>query len=162
MSGMSEQNFAKHAKIDPLFHRTLVPLLLIIFIGAMVNFVQSLGDHSRLYNASLIVALSFALMLCSILIRVYPLKAQDRAIRAEENLRHYVLTGKLLDRRLTVKQIVALRFASDEEFVALAARPLPRVPSPRPLSRRSESGERITTACRNKSASPDSLQYGPA
>ncbi|MEI9812413.1 MAG: DUF6526 family protein [Acidobacteriota bacterium] len=119
---MSEQNFAKHAKIDPLFHRTLVPLLLIIFIGAMVNFVQSLGDHSRLYNASLIVALSFALMLCSILIRVYPLKAQDRAIRAEENLRHYVLTGKLLDRRLTVKQIVALRFASDEEFVALAAK----------------------------------------
>jgi hypothetical protein len=30
------------------------------------------------------------------------------------------MTGKPLDPRLGVKQIVALRFASDEEFVALA------------------------------------------
>jgi hypothetical protein len=47
------------------------------------------------------------------------LKAQDRAIRAEENLRHYVLTGKLLPTSLTVGQIVALRFAPDAEFPAL-------------------------------------------
>jgi hypothetical protein len=45
---------------------------------------------------------------------------QDRAIRAEENLRHFVMAGKPLDRRLTVKQIVGLRFASDGEFVELA------------------------------------------
>ncbi len=51
--------------------------------------------------------------------RVFPLKAQDRAIRAEENLRHFALTGKLLDRRLSMKQIIALRFASDGEFVEL-------------------------------------------
>jgi hypothetical protein len=54
--------------------------------------------------------------------RMFSLKAQDRAIRAEENLRHYVLTGKLLDPRLSVGQIVALRFAADQEFAALAAR----------------------------------------
>lgn len=54
-----------------------------------------------------------------LVVRSYPLKAQDRAIRAEENLRHYVLTQKLLDPRLNVKQIVALRFASDEEFPSL-------------------------------------------
>jgi hypothetical protein len=53
-------------------------------------------------------------------IRSFPLKAQDRAIRAEENLRHYVLTGKLLDSRLRISQVIALRFASDDEFVALA------------------------------------------
>ena len=52
--------------------------------------------------------------------RIFPWKAQDRAIRAEENLRHYVLTGKLLDSRVTTRQVVGLRFASDEEFVALA------------------------------------------
>jgi hypothetical protein len=42
-------------------------------------------------------------------------------VRAEENLRHFVMTGKLMDPRLTIQQIVALRFASDEEFLALAA-----------------------------------------
>jgi hypothetical protein len=52
--------------------------------------------------------------------RVFALGAQDRAIRAEENLRHFALTGKLLDPRLTMKQIVGLRFASDAEFIELA------------------------------------------
>ena len=50
------------------------------------------------------------------------MKAQDRAIKAEENMRHFMLTGKLLDSRITVRQIVGLRFASDEEIVALAKR----------------------------------------
>jgi hypothetical protein len=57
-----------------------------------------------------------------LLARIFALKAQDRAIRADENLRYFSMTGKLLDPRLTVKQVVALRFASDAEFVALAAR----------------------------------------
>jgi hypothetical protein len=60
------------------------------------------------------------MLLLFVFCRVFPLKAQDRAIRAEENLRHYVMTGKLLDARLTLKQIVGLRFASDGEFAALA------------------------------------------
>ena len=49
---------------------------------------------------------------------------QDRAIRAEENLRHFAMTGKLLNPELKIGQIVALRFASDEEFVVLAMRAL--------------------------------------
>lgn len=119
---MEEQSYAKHAKFDPAFHFILTPLSLLIVIGSVVNLLQSLDDHSRLYNASLITAMAVAIFLMAFLTRVYPLKAQDRAIRAEENLRHFAITGKLLDRRLTVKQIVALRFASDAEFVALAAK----------------------------------------
>ena len=64
------------------------------------------------------------LVVCSLLIaffaRTFALKAQDRAIRAEENLRHFAMTGKLLDSRLETLQIVALRFAADAEFVDLA------------------------------------------
>jgi hypothetical protein len=82
--------------------------------------IQSFGDHERLYNAALIVALSLAGFLTAFFGRVFALKAQDRAIRAEENLRHFVMTGKLLDPRLSMGQIVALRFASDGEFVVLA------------------------------------------
>jgi hypothetical protein len=115
-----EQNYAKHAKSVTLYHRVLFGIAALTLIGSVVNLIQSLGDHSRLYNASLILALTIALILAGFFARFFPLQAQDRTIRAEENLRHYVLTGKLLDPRLTLKQIVGLRFASDTEFVGLA------------------------------------------
>lgn len=119
---MEEQSYAKHAKYVPLYHGVLFGLIFLTFIGSIVNLAHSLGDHERVYSASLIVTLSFAAILLFFFARVFPLKAQDRAIRAEENLRHFAMTGKLLDKRLTVKQIVGLRFASDAEFVDLARR----------------------------------------
>ena len=54
------------------------------------------------------------------MLRTYALKAQDRAIRAEESLRHYILSGKPIDSRLRLGQIIALRFASHDELLALA------------------------------------------
>lgn len=119
---MPEQSYAKHAKFVPLYHFVLSGVILLTFIGSIVNLYHSLGDHSRLYSASLIVVLSFAMMLLFLFCRVFPLKAQDRAIRAEENLRHFAMTGKLLDPRLTLRQIIGLRFASDAEFLELVRR----------------------------------------
>jgi hypothetical protein len=118
---MSTQNYANHPKFVTLYHKVLIPILVLTLIGAVVNLYQSLGDHERIYSASLIVVLTVCVLIMSLLARAFPLKAQDRAIRAEENLRHFAGTGKLLDPRLTVKQVVALRFASDSEFSALAA-----------------------------------------
>jgi hypothetical protein len=51
--------------------------------------------------------------------RTFALKAQDRAIRAEENFRYFLLTKKPLPTELRLSQIIALRFAPDEEFVTL-------------------------------------------
>jgi hypothetical protein len=119
---MEAQNYSNHPQIVPLYHYVLFGILALTLIGSGVNLYQSTGDHQRLYSASLIFVLVIAMLILGFLARVFPLKAQDRAIRAEENLRHYVLTGKLLDPRLTVRQIVGLRFASDEEFPALAQR----------------------------------------
>jgi hypothetical protein len=119
---MQTQNYANHARTVPIFHYVLLPVLLLTVIGAGVNLYRSLGDHERLYSAALIVVLAAALFLLSILARVFALKAQDRAIRAEQNLRHFAMTGKLLDPRLETLQIVALRFASDAEFPLLARR----------------------------------------
>jgi uncharacterized membrane protein len=119
---MNPQNYANHRQYVPAFHIVLFGLLLATLIGSVVNLVKSWGDHARLYSASLIVALTVAVMLTAVLARVFALKAQDRAIRAEENLRHFVMTGRLLDPRLTIRQIIGLRFACDAEFPALAAR----------------------------------------
>lgn len=119
---MATQNYANHTQFVPPFHFVLIPVLALTLIGSVVNLYLSWGDHQRLYSAALIVVLSACMLLLSLLARIFALKAQDRAIRAEENLRHFVMTGKLLSPGLTVRQIVALRFASDAEFVALAHR----------------------------------------
>ena len=119
---MTSQNFANHRQTVPVFHFFLLPILALTLIGSVVNLGKSCGDHQRIYSASLIVVLALATLLLSLLSRMFALKAQDRAIRAEENLRHFVLTGKLLDARIGIRQVIALRFAPDEEFVALARR----------------------------------------
>jgi hypothetical protein len=116
------QSYKNHTQLVPGFHFVLLPLLLVTLIGSGVNLYYSLGNHERLYSASLIVVLAFAMIMTALFARMFAIKAQDRAIRAEEQLRHFVLTGKLLDPRLTIRQIIGLRFASDAEFVALAQR----------------------------------------
>jgi Family of unknown function (DUF6526) len=117
---MATQNYSNHVRTVPGFHFVLSGLILLTLIGSFVNLYKSWGDHERLYSAALIVALTACCCLLWAYTRIFPLKAQDRAIRAEENLRHFVLTGKLLDPRLSMRQIVALRFAPDDEFVPLA------------------------------------------
>ncbi len=86
--------------------------------GSIVNLLHA--DAATHYSAALLLLVAIVLVLLFVYARLFALKAQDRAIRAEENLRHYVLTGKLLDKKLRTSQVIALRFASDEEFVALA------------------------------------------
>jgi hypothetical protein len=119
---MDTQNYANHRRVVPMFHGVLSLLLILTLAGSCVNLYLSVGDHQRLYSASLIVVLTICGMLLFWFTRTFACKAQDRAIRAEENLRHFVLTGKLLDQRLRLGQIVALRFAPDAEFVPLARR----------------------------------------
>ena len=115
---MAQQNYSNHIRMVPGFHYVASTLALAILIGSFVNLFHSTPETH--YSAALIVAITILIILIAWYTRVFALKAQDRAIRAEENLRHFVLTGKLLDSRLRMSQIIALRFASDEEFVALA------------------------------------------
>jgi len=114
-----EQNYDNHVRLHPPFHFFFVGVLFLTILGSLVNFYQALGDHHRMYSASLIIVIAFLLFMAAYFARMYALKAQDRAIRAEENLRYFVLSGKLLPKELSMPQIVALRFSSDEEFVEL-------------------------------------------
>lgn len=114
---MKEQNFKNHGKLVKGFHGILFIALIALLIGAINYLFRASNDN--LYLASLIVLIAIILIIMAWYIRIFPLKAQDRAIRAEENLRHYVMTGKLFPTELRMSQIIALRFASDEEFLPL-------------------------------------------
>jgi hypothetical protein len=120
---MSDQNYKNHGRFVPIYHFVLSAAILLGLIGSLVNLYKSLHEPDVHYSAALISVIFFCLVPIFIYERTFALKAQDRAIRAEENLRHYVLTGgQLLDSRLTTRQVVGLRFAADAEFVELAKR----------------------------------------
>lgn len=118
-----EQNYKNHTRMVTGYHRILAILLLAGLIGSIINLTESVNSPA-FYSASLIVLLFVCCILMVWYTRSFPLKAQDRAIRAEENFRHYILTGKPLPSELRLSQIIALRFASDEEFPALVKKAL--------------------------------------
>ncbi|SEM58319.1 DUF6526 family protein [Paenibacillus sp. OV219] len=113
------QNYQNHRRFHPPFHFVLTLLNAAFLISAIWELVRTIKDNGPLLPAVMFVLLALISLFIFLIIRSYPLKAQDRAIRSEENLRHYVLTGKLLDSRLTLNQTLALRFAPDAEFPAL-------------------------------------------
>ena len=114
-----EQNFSNHRRFVPMYHFVLGLMVLATAIGAGINFFKTMGGQG-FYSGSLILITSLSMLITYFYFRVFALKAQDRAIRAEENLRHFAMTGKLLDSKLTTRQIIGLRFASDDEFQELA------------------------------------------
>jgi hypothetical protein len=116
---METQNYNNHSRWVPGFHFLLGSLLFIGLIIAVYNFFRHFDESGRAENL-LIILIYFCGMLMFWYLRQFAIKAQDRAIRGEESLRYFVMTGKPIDKRITMGQIIALRFASDEEFVALA------------------------------------------
>ena len=116
---MKTQNAENHKRIVPIYIFTFLIIAPVCVV---------LSSNYILYNQNLegilFLLISLSLVAGFFYMRTFALKAQDRAIRAEENLRYFSLTGKLFDKSLTLSQIIALRFASDEELVALTEKAL--------------------------------------
>jgi hypothetical protein len=111
------QTYDNHTRWHAPFHFFLAPVLLTNVIVAIVQLVRDPGLDR---GWGLVVAI--ALLVLAALVRVNPLRAQDRLIRLEESLRYYqVLPEELASRAasLTTAQTVALRFAPDEELEGL-------------------------------------------
>jgi hypothetical protein len=119
---MKEQNFINHRRYVAGFHIILTLLILTGTILSIINIIRHKPYEGGFISALLI----FLLFICASFIfwflRVFPLKAQDRAIRAEEGLRYFILTRKPIDSRITIGQITALRFAPDDELLPLVDR----------------------------------------
>ena len=114
---MKEQNFKNHVRFVFLYHVISFIVLLATLIGSVINIFTS--SKENMYSATLILVTNILIGFALYFARSFALKANDRAIRAEENFRHFILTSKPLPTGLKSGQIIALRFASDEEFPAL-------------------------------------------
>lgn len=112
---MPEQNYSNHGRLDPKFHFLAIPLALACFIAAIVHLV-----HQHTPVNVLLVPVTFVLFLVAGIAREYALKVQDRVIRLEETLRMEKLG--VSPAGLSIRQFVALRFASDAELPALTER----------------------------------------
>jgi ammonia channel protein AmtB len=117
---MQDQNFKNHAKLVPGYHYVTLSAILIFLIASVNYSIQSSAENK--YLGAMLCLLSVILVMMAWYVRGFALKAQDRAIRAEENFRYYLATGKAFPKELTMGQIIALRFAADDEFIALAAK----------------------------------------
>ncbi|HTB31357.1 MAG TPA: DUF6526 family protein [Bacteroidia bacterium] len=123
---MENQNYQNHRKLKPdaTFQIHLYISVISLNLLALANAVRAFYVANGRITSVLFILTGISLLAGYFVFRQFALKAQDRAIRAEENLRHFALTGKLLDRSLQIRQIIALRFAPDEEFVILAEQAL--------------------------------------
>jgi hypothetical protein len=113
---MPSQSASSHSRLVPGFHLITFFIILAALIVAIILMVHQGLSHETLFY--LLTAAAMGLLFAYL--RVFATANQDRIIRAEENFRSYRLTGKLLDPRLRKSQVIALRFAGDEEFIALS------------------------------------------
>jgi uncharacterized membrane protein YdbT with pleckstrin-like domain len=114
------QDYKSHRQYVPLFHFFVVPILL---VNLGVEISRLFQNQSGYQIWAVVVALALAAL--PFAARGMAIRAQDRIIRLEERQRLSSLLpaehrDKIYD--LTPSQLIALRFASDEEAPDLAQR----------------------------------------
>jgi Family of unknown function (DUF6526) len=118
MSKQDPQDFKNHARLDPPYHIISTLILAVSLIVAIVYLVY----HPNFFTAWLVV-LSVVVFIPFFKLRTYALRVQDRVIRLEERIRLQALAPAEWHsqiNRLSEDQLIALRFAPDEELVELA------------------------------------------
>jgi uncharacterized protein DUF6526 len=119
------QSLKNHTRFNPPFHFFILPMLLLNLIFSIYVTVHHWPEHRVLFLWWIVM--SIVLFMMAGISRSQTLRAQDRIIRLEERLRLHALLPTE-DRahidELSIKQLIALRFASDDELPALAHRAL--------------------------------------
>jgi hypothetical protein len=120
---MAEQSFANHTKLVPTFHFLVLPVLVLNLVQSIYRLVH-IGFRWEGWVGALT---ALALVLLAFHARLFALRVQDRVIRLEERQRLGQLLPEDLQLRIaefTPRQLIALRFASDEELPVLARKVL--------------------------------------
>lgn len=117
------QSFKNHTRWDPPVHFVILPLLLLNFAFSIYATIHAWPgfQHTHIWW----IVMSVVLFLIVGTARAAALRAQNRIIRLEEQLRLADLLDEddlaLID-KISMQQYIALRFASDAELPALATR----------------------------------------
>jgi hypothetical protein len=120
---MSRQNFANHVRYYTTHHFIYYPLLLIAISVSVYKYNQH-PDQRELWLA-VIAGFIFTAWTSFMMRQHYALGNQNRIARLELRFRYFLITGNRLEPlelKLRTAQLVALRFASDEELPALIDR----------------------------------------
>jgi hypothetical protein len=115
---MAQQSYAKHAHRPVL---TTVAGLLTLNAIAHVAIVAYRQPSVLSFG---LLSLSFGVFVLVWISRAYIVRLQDRIIRMEMRWRLHVLGRDAGFERLAIKQVTALRFASDAELPALVDKTL--------------------------------------
>jgi hypothetical protein len=109
----------------PLHHFVLLPLTLLMVGYTIRRYVGVAGDDSEIsrlwFSLAVVTLLFFATLV--MLRQHYALVLQDRLARLEVRQRYFEVSGQRfasLEKDLTLKQILTLRLAGDQELAALA------------------------------------------
>lgn len=114
------QSYKNHVRWFPLVHLVITPILFINIIWQIAALSQE-----KTWERANGLLIAVVLMLISLAARLQALRAQDRVIRLEERLRYpAILSPEQLTRSngLSISQIIARRFASDDELPGLVER----------------------------------------
>lgn len=117
---MKTQNYQNHTRLYPFHHLFITPLCL-IYLGWTIYRMDFSTTESILTSIYTLIGAAI-LALLPLLSRIYALKTQNRIILMEMRQRYFHLTGSPFyekEKYLKPSQIIALRFAGDEELVEL-------------------------------------------
>ena len=120
---MKNQNYENHTRYNPLHHFVLTPLTT-IFFGWTISKIDFSSQETVLESGYLFIG-SFILVLLPLIARMYALTLQNRIILNEMRNRYFHLTGKTFEEKeqnLKLGQIIALRFAGNDELLGLMDR----------------------------------------
>lgn len=133
---MPQQNYSNHVRYYTPHHFIFYPLILAAFTVSLW-FMVTMREQSALWAA--VAFIFFLLGWLSFMFRQhYALTLQNRVVRLELRLRYYQLTQQRLEEyetKLSLHQLAALRFASDEELPLLVEKAFNENLSPKEIKK---------------------------
>jgi len=135
--GKEAQHYGNHIRFYPPHHFVFLPLVALL-IGSSTYCAAHFPER-RLEWIGFAIAFFMLGFLAFILRQHYAIGNQNRIIRLELRLRYFQITGQRLEpaeAKLSIAQLMALRFAPDEELPELLQAALAEQLSPDAIKRR--------------------------